>query len=236
MAKIRTKLKGDPPAPPQAIIVDNPSEVTVPCLKVLRKLLSDNSIAFQETPLANSEVKFGLTGSSIQAIARDKYSVFLLLSVSAELFWLGTTLVFKRELGRYRLLSISLVIFKGDSFDEKKTPLLRAEWDNPDPAIPTEHAQPHWHVYPRLLIRDSTNPPRAEAVAFQSLDLSVLDSTQSEDDLAWPTSANFHYAMASTWQAEANGCQEKLNELGRLLGWLNGCISYSRSQLDFLFN
>lgn len=235
MAKIRTKLKAGPPAHPYAIIVDDPSEVTLPCLKVLRALLRDNSVAFQETPLANNEVKFGLTGSSVQAIARDKYSVFLLLSVRAELFWLGTTLIFRRELGRYRLLSVSLVIFKGDSFDEKKTPLLRAEWDNPDPASTTEHAQPHWHVYPRLINRGSSNPQVVEVGVFQSL-LSNTDVAHSEDDLDWPTSANFHYAMASTWQAEANGCQEKLNELRRLLGWLNGCITYSRNQLNFLFN
>lgn len=235
MAKIRTKLKANPSTPPHAIIVDSPSEVTGPCLKVLRTLLKNPSIAFHETPQANNEVKCGLTGSPVQAIARDKYSVFLLLS-AAELFWLGTTLVFKRELGRYHLMSASLVIFKGDTFDEK-TPLLRAEWDNPDPTTTIEHAQPHWHVYPRFINRDWTNSQMVDTVTFQSFDLTAAGATHSDvEDLAWPTSANFHYAMASTWHSEANGCQEKLNELSRLLGWLTGCISYSRNQLNFLFS
>jgi hypothetical protein len=198
-------------------------------------MLGDNSIQFDEIVLANDEVKFELSGTSIKGTAREKYSVFLLDQVKAELLWLGGALIFKRELGVYWLKSVSLLIFKGDAFDERKTALLRAEWDNPEPGV--MHAQPHWHVYPRFI-----GKLEEKAELEEDTDVSIFEPSESKpeyeiQDSDWPTSANFHYAMASTWQTTGiNSHQEKLNDLNYLLNWLRGCITYTREQLAWLFS
>jgi hypothetical protein len=197
-------------------------------------VLGDNSIQFDEVALPKNEIKFELSGSPIKGTAREKYSVFLLTQVGAELLWIGGALIFKREVGIYRLKSVSLLIFKGDAFDERKTALLRAEWDNPESGV--IHAQPHWHVYPHLIGKLEEKPEFEEDPAIGIFE-PPEDETENEiKDSAWPNSANFHYAMASTWQANGvNSHQEKLNDLDYLLDWLRGCITYTREQLVWLF-
>lgn len=124
---------------PSAIVVEQPNQVITRVRRAFREALRNNSVAFEEVRLARGEVKFELSGTAIKATARDRYSVFPLLQREAELFWLGAALIFVRELGNYRLKSISLIIFKGEAIDERKTPLFRAEWDNPESG--TSHAQ-----------------------------------------------------------------------------------------------
>src|SRR5215216_2447048 len=145
MSKRRRRPLPASQTPPAAIIVEDPAAVTTPVLKVLREILRDRSVQFEGIELAKNEVKFVLSGTYTKGTARDKYSVFPLLQMGEELFWLGSYLVFKRELGVYKLLSVGLIVFKGEALDERKTALLRAEWDNQSEG--TIHAQPHWHVY-----------------------------------------------------------------------------------------
>jgi len=236
MGKRRTRILPSSQSPPAAIIVERPTSVTTPVLRVIRELLRDNSIQFEETELANNEVKFALSGTSIKGTARDKYSVFLLLQIGEELFWLGSYLIFKRELGVYRLLGISLIIFKGEALDERKTALLRAEWDNQEPEI--IHAQPHWHVYPRFPEKEEAGAEPTDDMDAEYINL-LLETDESEDyDSEWPTSSNFHYAMASRWHTttDMNAHQEKLNNLDNLLTWIRGCVSYCNGQIRYLFN
>ena len=220
---------------PPAIVVERPNQVTTRVLKALREALGDNTIAFEEVSLARGEVRFELSGTAIKATARDRYSVFPLLQLEAELFWLGAALIFVRELGNYRLKSIGLIVFKGDAIDERKTALFRAEWDNPEPG--TSHAQPHWHVYPRIIDgkvsaeevdRNLTDEPN-------SVDLGV--ETIADEDPEWKTASNFHYAMSSRWHSEGIGHhQENLSEIDNVVRWIKSCISYSREQLVWLFS
>jgi hypothetical protein len=235
MGKIRTRPQPPPPPSPEAIVVDRPSKVTTPVLRVLKEILGNNSIKFDEIVLANDEIKFELSGSASKGTAREKYSVFLLDQVGTELLWLGGALIFKRELLVYRLKSISILIFKGEAFDERKTALLRAEWDNPESGA--MHAQPHWHVYPRFIGKPEEGS-RFEEEASVSVFAPSEDAPKYEaQDSEWPTSADFHYAMASTWQTNGiNFHQEKLNDLDYLLNWLRGCIVYTREQLVWLFS
>lgn len=235
MAKRRTRLLSASQPFTADITVEDPAEVIKHVLKVIRDLLQNRSVQFEPVELAKNEVKFVLSGTSTKGTARDKYSVFSLLQVGEELFWLGSYLQFKRELGRYTLLSIGLIIFKGDASDERKTALLRAEWDNQ--SVGTAHAQPHWHVYPRFPEKGAAleivGKEDGEGVEFTS------EREETEDyDLEWPTSANFHYAMASRWHASPDTAshQERLNDLDGLLNWIRGCVGYCRGQLTFLFS
>jgi hypothetical protein len=236
MGKRRTRLLPASQSPPAAITVENPAEVTMRVLKVIREVLRDKSVQFEGIELANNEVKFALSGTSTKGTARDKYSVFLLLQMGDELFWLGSYLIFKRALGRYELLSVGLIIFKGEAVDEKKTALLRAEWDNQSAG--TIHAQPHWHVYPRFPEKGETDAEIIEGMEVESIE-SLDDNVETKDyDLEWPTSANFHYAMASRWHTstKVNSHQEKLNDVDNLLSWIRGCVSYCNEQLRYLSN
>src|SRR4029078_4662141 len=99
---------------PEAIVVDRPTKVTTQVLRAFRDLLDDSSISFAEVQLPKNEVKFELSGTSVRGVARDKSSVFSLVQTETELFWLGASLVFRKELGQYKLKSVSLIIFKGD--------------------------------------------------------------------------------------------------------------------------
>lgn len=219
---------------PSAIVVEQPTQVTTRVLRALREALGDKSISFEEVRLVRDEVKFELSGSPIRAIARDSYAVFPLLRLEVELFWLGAALVFERRLGTYRLKSISLVIFKGEAFDERKTVLFRAEWDEPEPG--TIHAQPHWHVYPRLigdkvsLVAESSNRNESDLLDF-GREMTV------DEDPEWKTASNFHYAMSSRWAIEGIGNhQANLSEIDDLVRWITSCIGYSRDQLRWLFS
>jgi hypothetical protein len=236
MGKIRTRLQPHSAGVPEAIVVDRPTTVTTQVLRAFRDLLKDPSIGFAEVQLADNEVKFELSGTTVRGTARDKYAVFLLLQTGSELFWLGSSLVFKKELGRYSLKSVSLVIFKGEVIDERKTALLRAEWDIAEAGV--LHAQPHWHIYPRVLYRESQDAEFERVDEPELVESSFEEEMDGpEQDPEWSTSANFHYAMASTWQTNGIGAQqEKLNDLDSLVRWIHGCVTYSRQQIAWLFS
>jgi hypothetical protein len=71
---------------------------------------------------------------------------------------------------------------------------------------------------------------------FLIFEPSENEPKQEIQDSEWPTSAKFHYAMASTWQVKGiNSHQEKLNDLDYLLNWVRGFITYTREQLEWLF-
>ena len=220
---------------PAAIVEENPARVTTRVLRVLRELLGNPSIQFEETTLANNEVKYSLSGTYTRGTARDRYTVFPLLQEGEELFWLGSYLIFRRELGLFRLLSVSLIIFKGEALDERKTALLRAEWDND---MGTLHAQPHWHVYTRSNERDETDEAIIEDLNLESVEESLDNREPHDHDPDWPTSTNFHYAMASRWHASSdlNLHQVSLDNVDSLLTWIKGCVTYCRGQLSFLFS
>jgi hypothetical protein len=217
-----------------AIVVEEPNKVTTPLLRVIRESLGDNNIGFDEVILAKGDVKFQLSGTAVKAMARDRYSVFPLLQREADLFWLGGSLIFARELANYRLKSVSLIVFKGDAIDETKTALFRAEWDSPEPG--TDHAQPHWHVYPQIIDGKSNVSEFDRYMKYES-DLNDEPVTTLDADPARDTARNFHYAMASRWHTDGISYhQQGLTNVESVVKWIEGCIDYSRKQLDWLFS
>ena len=220
--------------PPSAIVVEQPNQVTSPVLRAIREALGYNEIGFEPVGLARGEIKFELSGTPIRAMARESYAVFPLLQLEAELFWLGAALVFDGELGNYRLKSISLLVFKGEAFDERKITLFRAEWDNLESG--TIHAQPHWHVYPRVIESRVSVDMDSDTLASHSDLLDFQVESTVEEDPEWGTASNFHYAMSSRWAIEGIGHhQAHLTEIDDLIRWIKSCIGYSRDQLRWLF-
>jgi hypothetical protein len=222
----------------QELIVINPDQLKQKCERVLREVLGEKRIGFDELPKAsrpNSKV-FTLTSSNLTSHARAKhdYRVIPILRAQTGYFWLATTLEFAFHEGHYLLEQVCLIIFQGEATDLKKTPLLRAEWDVTDPGSRSRHAQPHWHVYSSRLNRSTAS----EFVEFTpEVEVIVFDPQESTApiDLYWTEGEKFHFAMASRWHLDGVDAHQELCDQDKLLKWLAGCLRYIQDQLIYIY-
>jgi len=204
---------------PQIIKVQDTKEITDVCRRALGAVVGDRHLGFNERRRARNTFVYSMTGSETSTgLARDVYPVVPLLRKTYTSYWLGTVLEFKFEEGYFRLMSASLIVFRGDAFDPNKRPILRAEWDALTDEDTSEHAQPHWHVYRSSVDEDSDVPYETSG-----------DSEGQESQ-----NTRFHFAMCSKWLEEADVHQEKLDEMGKLITWLESCIRYTRRQIELL--
>jgi hypothetical protein len=213
------------------IRIDRPTDITRPCLQLLRGLLSDPGLVFRGEGLSKGrpgEIYLS-SGSATLGFATQSYPVVRLLPKEAHTFWLALALktVYDRHL---RLTSASIILFEGLASNPTKTPLLRAEWH--EWQTPGPHAQPHWHVYSSALGESLSDVPGAFFVE------SLVAEFGAEPRLKAPSQnidiSPFHYAMSATWHVEHGTCQERLRATSALLGWIRGCIDYTRGQLDYV--
>ena len=221
----------------QGIIVEAIESVTNGCRDVIRPIINNWNLNFVQENLARRRIKCTLTGAGVSnAITRERYAVHELLEKESTTYWLAISLYFQFQAGKYRLESISLIVFKGSRFDDTKTPLLRAEWDCSDETGLSKHAQPHWHIYSAALntkegvgVSEFDKPLDVEPFSPITNETTEFDETlQGEID-------KFHFAMASKWHLEENfSLQEELNSVEALTRWIKGCINYIREQLSYL--
>ena len=180
-------------------------------------------MSFRKEDYARGEREYLLVSDGqAWARARSLYPVLPLLTTDDAAFWFAVALRFGSSLGRFQLKHASILIFKGFPADPDKTPLVRAEWDEADPAGP--HAQPHWHVYPSALARP-------EAASFEAI--KALEGAAGEPAGRTLEGERFHYAMSAAWHLDGGSHQSRLSEDG-LLKWLPGCVLYTRNQLVYL--
>lgn len=121
---------------------------------------------------------------------------------------------------------ISLSVFQGEDFDDKKHQLFRAEWDdynNPD----EKHAQPHWHITSSQAIE---NTIYEYATVFEHQDfLHVLESEKQKIlDVK-----KIHFAMNGDWQNSKTHIHEIADEK-QIEGWLLGILNHIRTELNDL--
>lgn len=214
------------------ISIDRPIDITRPSLRLLRQLLADPELAFMGTPLSSvgSAGEIFLTSTSAtQAFATRNYPAVRLLPKEALTFWVALALTFVRDT-QLRMSSASIIVFEGMASNPTKTPLLRAEWHEWNTQSP--HAQPHWHVYSSALGEFLSEVPEAFFVEAPVREFGTdLSSTVPSQTIE---TSPFHYAMSATWHVDRGACQERLTTTSSLLGWLRGCISYTREQLDYI--
>jgi hypothetical protein len=213
-------------------------EISTPCLRVLRKLLSDRGLRFKGALLTGGEGEMYLTSqSATQGVALRPYPVILLLPKEALTYWLAMALTFRRDTN-LRMTSASMIVFEGVAGSATKTPLFRAEWHEWNSQSP--HAQPHWHVYPSALTDFALKVPEAFSVEqptmvdFRSAAQSPASSQITVSRAGSPLIAEFHYAMSARWHVQDGSCQERLMTTDGLLNWIKGCISYTVGQLNFV--
>jgi hypothetical protein len=207
------------PTPCKTTRLANPAVLTTSCIPILEQELGYAPLTFSQTAKRFRGVtRYELVGSYQQrATARDEYLVHPLTDSTADRYWAAVTLDFQYSDPNHDLVSIQIVVFKGDAFGPKQ-PMLRAEWHCSPADLQAPHAQPHWHAY------TSEEPAPfsfGEPVPFEA------PTGSSREPLS------FHFAMASKWQTDGPGAHTLcLSDSTMLVKWLSGCLKYIRSQLQ----
>jgi len=124
---------------------------------------------------------------------------------------------------------ISLSVFQGNDFDNKKIQLFRAEWDdynNPE----EKRAQPHWHINSSQAIErifeEHTNILN-ESKFFQEF----RDEKKKILDVK-----KIHFAMNGNWQNNNGNYIYKIEDKQQVVRWLQGMLNYLRTELEDLLD
>lgn len=210
------------------------------CYKTLAKILHVyNTITHlqlrrEDLPPRDQRYVFTSNNASQAELGDRAYYVIPFWRVGHRYYWLAASVDLAFQEKCY-LMSVSLVVFEGEATDNIKTPILRAEWDaiqeSPQRAkqrsTPVVHAQPHWHVYPTAA-GTAEYAERAEP-KFEA-DIQVFSFPQRH------RAKQFHFAMASQWHTNGMDSHALDLEVDSLLRWLEGCLTYIRSQLTYVYS
>lgn len=224
---------------PSGVLVENLEGLVNRCKRVIEHALAAKKLGFNPLKASGNRTIYLLTGAgATSAEAKYKYSVVPFLALQSRLYWLAASLEFVFENKMHRLLSVSLLIFEGEATDDRKSALLRAEWARLDKNSRVSHAQPHWHVYPSRINREVYDD-RTEFKLKTDIQAFVPEApafeSSNELDLEWDRAEKFHFAMASRWHIDGKDAHQEEMQVDRLLKWLDGCIRYTRGQLEFLY-
>ncbi|MGQ0655137.1 MAG: hypothetical protein ACT4P4_23215 [Betaproteobacteria bacterium] len=142
---------------------------------------------------------------------------------SAREYLFGLQVVFTGPRERDQvLISAAMMLAVRIAAADSPTPLVRAEWDAQGVV---DHAQPHWHIYPRPAAQVELN--LAEAPELNGGDL---------QSLFWRT-GGIHWAMAADWFVHAHAARAyeyDFKTIDSLANWLGGCLGYVRKQLEYI--
>ena len=225
------------PSPPK-VTVENYAPLAMACMRVIEKILG-LKLKLAERRATGNRTICEFTGvEARKAEAKYTYSVVPFLQLGLRQFWLAVALEFEFHQGVYDLANVSMLVFEGEAYDERKSALMRAEWDCNQPKTPPAHAQPHWHIYPSRLSKQIEEDraefgEKSEAVAFVP-EVDGVDSN-SERNLKWDRAERFHFAMSARWANEGNESHVAEMTSGGLLKWLEGCLRYIRSEFEYLY-
>lgn len=252
MAKKRNQKKNqlslNVDAEPRAVAVE-PESLQAQCELTIKRALGRKDVGF-DTPerAADNRLLYKLKGDrATKAEAKRPYTVVPFVTLPEHLFWLAVWIEFIFEAGAYRLIGINLVFFEGGAYDEKKNPLLRAEWAFVHDAVREPHAQPHWHVYNTALgtvFGDQRRPQFEPENTIQDFEPAESLLTDFETDKTveeassawgWDAKAGFHYAMAARWHLEGDDAHQTNIEPDILANWIQGCLLYTQQQIMFLY-
>ena len=141
----------------------------------------------------------------------------------------------KRE---FELLSAGWTAFWGSPYDDQKVPVLRADWDQPDPdrtqRQQSEAGQPHWHVDRVIPVQDGG----IGGQAVQRLE-GEIEPVVSEDRLSLSRTVpalsmgKVHLSMG-TWESDAHPkCWQRSydGDCDKLLDWAGKTLQYLQGQL-----
>jgi hypothetical protein len=220
--------------------VSDPEAFAKLCRKAIAKAIGNEGLGFSlHSRSEGNRTLYTLSGDgATSAEAKYRYSVIPFQEAQSTKLWLAASLEFEFQ-KLYRLVNVSLLIFEGEALDERKLALLRAEWESPQSNTSASHAQPHWHIYPSRLNRlisdtGSEFKPEEDVQPF------VLEDVQIDSRNVLSTELDrlkkFHLAMSARWHVEGSGSHLEEIQLKYVLKWLEGCLSYIRSQLEYVYS
>jgi len=119
---------------------------------------------------------------------------------------------------------ISLSVYDGDEFDEKKTQLFRAEWDDMNNQSEV-HSQPHWHITSNQALERIFNDYVDDSdydylVPFFKLEKSKIIDVDK-----------LHFAMNGNWQNNDSHIH-KIESPEQITSWLKGLLMHIRTELE----
>lgn len=122
---------------------------------------------------------------------------------------------------------ITISIFQGDSNDNIKNQLFRAEWDdfnNPD----EKHPQPHWHITSHQAI-ENTFAELIEDDEEEGFAAIILNEEKSKIiDIN-----RIHFPMNGNWMNDG-GHIHLINDNVKMVKWFQGFFSTMREQLEYV--
>ncbi|KKI98431.1 hypothetical protein [Prochlorothrix hollandica] len=252
--------------------VGDTSKILQSCKNKLKPLLDKRELNFIPLQQDSQRHIFALIAKdSSNLITTDdrsnRHHIVPLLSTISGTYWLNISLTFlpmfsqskqKTAPQSFQFSGVSIRVFKGLATENKKEPLLRAEWDILKDN--NNHAQPHWHVYKSFQIRNLN----ATASDFESLieadevqDFGTcaekFNSGERENDFQedlgqnnteneqaslkendWDFETKFHFAMASQWHVNGGTHRIVIDQEALLYSWLAGCVQYIKEQLLYV--
>ena len=257
--------------PIQFSVVDT-SKVLQSCKNKLKPLLDKRELDFISLQQDSHRYIFALIAKDSSSLITtddrgNTHYIVPLLSTISSFYWLNISLTFlpvfsqsKQKVNpkSFQFSGVSIRVFKGLATENKKEPLLRAEWDilKDD----NNHAQPHWHVYKSFQIRNLN----ATASDFESLIeadevqdfgtfVEKFNSGERENDFQedlgqnnteneqaslkendWDFETKFHFAMASQWHVSGGTHRIVIDQEALLYSWLVGCVQYIKEQLLYV--
>jgi hypothetical protein len=231
--------------------VSNINSIARECQAAIKATLNLHWVGFQPVQYHKPDKQIvGLHGpGATQAVAQYEYTVVPFLATQRARYWLAVSLDFHSPRGSRitYLTHVSLLIFEGLATDQRKRPILRAEWDCKEDYLNDKHAQPHWHVYSSLVNREKEY---SGSLAFDEVDsahdfsaqqaspaqdfLAEPDHGQAADQQAWLGGELFHFALAARWQLPISEPQNEKLDLLRLGNWIKRCLSYTLEQLIYV--
>ncbi|OJV37695.1 MAG: hypothetical protein BGO33_03155 [Bacteroidia bacterium 43-41] len=121
-------------------------------------------------------------------------------------------------------INISLCVFQGETSDEDKYQLFRAEWDdfcNPDEI----HSQPHWHITSSQALEKTFV---SYAIGFDKKDF--VDLLENEKQRVFDVK-KIHFAMNGNWSNSETNIH-KIDSEEKVLKWWFGILNHIRTELD----
>lgn len=206
----------------------------------LSKVLPGRSVGFDKKQVAGNSEIWMLSGKGVShAEAKYSYNVVPFLTSETGLFWITVTFEFEYDKAIAYLMSVCIIVFEGGYTDQKKTPLVRAEWDCIKEVPPPPHAQPHWHVYPGKINNNQPSFIEEEALEeFVPIGAGQKFTTPASTESGvstWTRGEKFHFAMAARWHNEGQNAHQANLQHEWVTNWIGGCIKYILIQMKSLY-
>lgn len=121
---------------------------------------------------------------------------------------------------------ITLSVFQGNSDDDRKSQLFRAEWDSFVEG--GNHPQPHWHIHPNYSLEKIFNDIIGMSDDGNSF-VELLNEEKSRDiDLK-----KIHFAMNGNWSNKSSHVH-KINNEDAIVNWFKGLLAHIKTQLEYV--